>query len=271
MNNKIGVGLVTYNAEDRIKCSAPTVPTGIDKFVIVNDGTPYKSEAYPSGVEVITHSKNLGVGIAKNTAMRTLLQSGCEHIFIMEDDISIKNPNVFDEYIRHAKKTGLYHLMYGYHGPANMKGHPHGIPPPIPNPRTVIEYTDDIKIALNLHCVGAFCYYHKGVLKNVGYNDEMYKNAWEHVDHSYRIVKLGLLPAYWWWPDISTSNDYLTDNDPQSITSQNGKSEEWQKNFVRGAEYFKMMHQHYPTKIPDTSPADLVKNLKRIAENYGSK
>lgn len=262
MNNTIGIGLVTYNSEERIKSSAPSVPTNVDKFVIVNDGTPYKSELYPKHAQVITHDRNLGVGIAKNTAMRTLLNSGCEHIFIMEDDIIIKNPDVFNEYIKHAKKSGLHHLMYGYHGPANMKDGK-------PNPRTIIDYSDGVKIALNLHCVGGFCYYHKGVLRNVGYNDEVYKNAWEHVEHSYRIVKLGLLPAYWWWPDIANSYDYLIDNDPNLVTSQNGKSEEWQKNFVRGAEYFKMNHKYYPTQIPDTKPDEIINRLKIIKQNYG--
>ena len=264
MSNKIGIALITCKSEDRMKISSATIPTGVDKFIIVNDGTPYTPSSYPSGAEVITHSRNLGVGCAKNTAMRNLLQAGCDHLFIMEDDISIKDPNVFEKYITTAQKTGLYHLMYGYHGPANVKDGK-------PNPRTIIDYDDNTSIALNLHCVGAFCYYLKGVIKNVGYNDEVYKNAWEHVDHSYRIAKMGLIPAYWWWPDVANSCDYLIDNDPNLVTSQNGKTEEWKSNFTRGMEYFKLMHQYYPTQVPDTKIEEVVKKLKTITEQYGRK
>jgi len=76
MKNKIGLGIVTYNKEDRLKQSGATVPVdAVDSFVVVNDGTPYSE--YPADAEVIIHPRNMCVGVAKNTAMRHLLQAGC--------------------------------------------------------------------------------------------------------------------------------------------------------------------------------------------------
>ena len=45
--NSVGLGMVTYKAEHRIKQSAFTVPKWLKNFVIVNDGTPYNDDVYP--------------------------------------------------------------------------------------------------------------------------------------------------------------------------------------------------------------------------------
>lgn len=261
---KIGIGLITYNSPERLKKSAFTIPVDmVDEFVIVNDGTPYPPDCYPTGdkIEVITHEKNLSVGCAKNTAIRRLMEKGVDHIFIMEDDITIINPEVFNAYITTAYKTGLFHMMFGYHGPANMKDG-------MPNPRQVVDYGNDVSIALNLHCVGAFCYYHKGVIKNAGLFDEYFKNCWEHVSHSYTINKLGLIPAYWWWPDLPNSTDYLKEIGSSTDQSVIRKSEEWISSLKRGHEYFNHYHGYYPTQVPDIGEQAVLGNLQRIFKDY---
>jgi GT2 family glycosyltransferase len=262
MKEKIGIGLVTYNSPERIEQSAFTVPSNVDSFVIVNDGTPYTPNCYPKNAQVITHSKNLSVGCAKNTALRQLLQNDCTHLFIMEDDILIKNQNIFDAYLNAAHISGLWHLSYGYHGPANLDQNK------TPKPRQIIDYGCGVQIALNAHSVGAFCYYHKGIIRNVGYMDERFKNAWEHVEHSYRIVKTGLLPAYWWWPDIANSMEYLQEIGSSEEQSVIRKTDEWKKNLQIGAHLFKHLHGYSPVEVPDTPVEKIKENLKFIKETY---
>lgn len=266
MNNKIGVGVVTYNRPEYFKTCINSIPA-VDTLVVVNDGESYDSNLYPSNVkEVIQHTKNKSVGVSKNELMRYLIQDGCDHIFIMEDDISITDPNVFTNYIKGAECSGLWHLMYGYHGPAN-KDPSTGVP----KPRYIIDYKD-AKISLNQHCVGAFCYYLKSVIKQVGYIDERFFNAWDHLEHSYRIVKAGLLPAYWWWPDIDDSYTMITDQDPTLQNSVIRKdSGEFSKSLNEGAAWFKHKHGAYPTQIPDTDFKTIGETLKKIQSNYARK
>ncbi len=262
MNNKIGIGLITFNSVERLKQSSVTIPVDkVDEFVIVNDGTPYSSNIYPKEAHVITHDKNLSVGCAKNTAIRYLMAKGCDHIFLQEDDILITNPNVFEEYIKHAYKTGLYFLTYGYHGPANVING-------IPNPRKIVDYGNNIKIALNTHNVGAFSYQHKGIIKNIGLIDEYYKNAWEHISWNVRMIDKGLLPGYWWWPDVANSCEFLKEIGSSENQTVITRTEEWVVNFKRGATYFKHLHGNFPTEIPDIGETQVVENLKRIKKNY---
>ena len=265
--SKIGLGIITYNREDFYnKCIESVCPCPLDEVVTVNDGEPYKTE--PICGELIQHKKNKGVGVSKNDALKHLIDKGCEHLFLMEDDIIIKNPQgegyrVFAEYIRAAHRSGLWHLMFGYHGPANKGRDGHG-----PVPRAGVQYDKDCEISFNNHCVGAFCYYHKGVIKNAGLMDETFKNAWEHVEHSYRIVKMGLLPAYWWWPDITGSCNYL---DEQACSEENSSirpRSDWIENIETGSKYFQKKHGYYPTTVPDTTLDQVKERLKRIKQSY---
>jgi GT2 family glycosyltransferase len=266
---KIGLGIITCNREDFYEQCYNSIPLDIvDKLITVNDGSPYKSP--PKTGALIHHEQNKGVGVSKNEAMQYLLDEGCEHIFLIEDDIIIKDSAVFKQYIDTAAASGIWHLMYGYHGPAN-KDRSGGVP----TPRVIIDYKD-YKVALNQHCVGAFCYYHKGILKHIGLMDETFVNAWEHVEHSYRIAKAGLLPAYWWWPDIANSYDYL---DELACSEENSTirwedeekkipKQEWQTRIQKGAEHFWRKHGMSPTEVPDTPVQEIQQNLKTIKENY---
>lgn len=262
MKNKIGIGLITYNSPERCQKSSYLIPSGIGDYVIVNDGTPYANNSYPTYAEVITHRTNLSVGCAKNTALRHLVKSGCEHIFLIEDDILVNDSTVFQKYIETANESGLYHLIFGYNGVVNvdLNGHP--------APKTIIEYKNAVQVALNRNCTRGFCYYHVGVIKNVGYMDEVFKNFWEQHDYSYRVVKSGLLPAYGWWPDLVNSYNYLGEIPPTECSSVSRTSPDCMKDMQTGGEYFNHIHGYYPTTVPNITLDDVTKQLKTIQKAY---
>jgi len=262
--SKIGLGIITCNREDFFKKCYKSVPNKmIDVLVAVNDGDKLNGK-YPKA-HLIEHDSNMSVGISKNDAFKYLLEQDCEHIFLIEDDIIIKNPAVFRQYINAANETGLYHLMYGYHGNANKVDYESG---GTPNPRVIIEYKNGIKIALNANCVGAFCYYHKDVLDNIGLMDETYVNAWEHIDNSYSAVKKGLLPGYWYWPDIANSYDFLDEQACCQEVEKGAirKDPEWEKNMLAGAKHFYSKYGAFPVKVDQPKQQDILDALKSISE-----
>lgn len=270
----IGVGMVTYNAEERIKQSAFTIPKWIKNFVIVNDGTPYSVDSYPENAHIIQHNINKSVGMAKNSAINYLMNLGCEHIFLIEDDILIKNENVFKEYIRHSAISGIKHLNFALHGPANKKDS-QGFSDlserkdvdTEPNPRAIIPYEDGIKIYLYPNSVGAFSYYHRSVIEKVGTFDPYFKNAWEHVDHTFQVIKNGFHPPFWYFADIENSWDYLGDI-PNSIENSTiARTPEWNDNYKRGREWFKKKNGYYPTEIPLLSMDNVGNYLKMLYSN----
>lgn len=304
MSQKIGIGLVTCNAVEKLKQSSVTIPD-LDHFVIVNDGIPYDPSVYPSNAHVIQHDKNYCVAKSKNDAFRYLLDNGCEHIFIMEDDVLIRNVHVFEEYIRASEVSGILHLNYALQGPNNRKQ-------PIdllfteknffeklvntlagkkilaslakeisaqerkfllensdPAPKMTVSYKNGVRIGLYHHCVGAFSYYRREVLEKTGLMDEHFKNAWEHVEHTYKVIRAGYHPPFWWFADISNSIDYLDNISDAIANSTIARNPQWKNNISEGEIYFKEKTGLKPVEIPIASAREVKRILKELEHKNG--
>jgi len=257
VKEKIGVGIITC---DRVKmfdvCFESISDEWYDELVVVDDSKdqgPFRRR----GAEFIRTKGGEGVGKAKNLAFKALLDKGCDYIILVEDDMKFKG-NIFEQYINAYKKTGIEHFMFAYHGPAN-KGMVSGGPP---KPRKVIDYYKGLKIALNEHCVGAVCFYTRNCLEKVGLFDELYTNAFEHVDHSYELSKQGFTTPYWWWPDIANSLDYVEEQACSEKSSAIRPRDDWQQNINKSWSYFEDKHGLTPTAIRDTSFQNVSEYLK---------
>jgi hypothetical protein len=259
---KVGAAVITCNRQDFFEKCIQSIPL-VDTLIVVNDGNPYPNSAYPTKVNhLIQHTVNKNVGISKNDALRYLIQDGCDMLFLIEDDMLIKRDDTFKKYIETAAKSGLWRLSFGYHGPANLNHEGK------PNPREIIDYGDGIEVAFNFHSVGSFCFFHKGVVRAVGYFDEFYKNCWEHISWDTSAISQGLLPAYWWWPDVAHSDQYIGELASSEVNSVIRKTEEWTRNMNLGAHYFKRKHGHFPTQMPDTPREKVIQTLEEIQKNY---
>jgi GT2 family glycosyltransferase len=260
MSDKIGVGIVTYKRPEFFKnCYFSIDQNSIDELVVVNDGTPYNLDFQ---APLIQHDVNMGVGRSKNDALKHLLDRGCDHLFLIEDDILIKEASVFQKYIQTSKITGIQHLNYSQHGLMNK--HPGTN---IPNAKIRIEYSSDVALDLYPHCVGAFSYYSKKCLDKVGLLDETFHNAFDHVEHTYRIIQAGMHPQFWWFADVADSNKYLEDV-PWSVATSTISSRHDHNNLMHAAlKAFKQKHNTSPMEIPHHELNDVKSVLRLIANS----
>jgi GT2 family glycosyltransferase len=261
--DKIGVAVITCNREEMVTNLLDSMDRS--KFgpaVIINDGRALENYRITSHYTYL-QTGGAGVGKAKNAAMQYLLDEGAEYIFIIEDDMLILDNDIFERYIEVSRKTGIEHMMFGYHGPANKAGVSGG--PPVP--KYVIDYNDNIKININHHCVGAFCFYTARGLNEVGMFDENYINAFEHVDHSYKLAKKGYSTPYWNWADISDSVNYIEEQACSEDNSSIRPRSDWKSNIKEAWNYFIDVNGTDPVSVPDI-PLDKLKTLlKSIYEN----
>lgn len=267
----IGVGIVTCNRPKFFLQCLRSIPDGVE-IAAVNDGSDF------ADIERLKKEKdfyymhnltNVGVGKSKNKLFRHLLKKDCQHIFLIEDDIIVKNAEVFNAYIHARNVTGIQHFNFGYHGPAN-KG---GISGGLPVPRYVIDY-GDVKIAINMHSVGAFCYYTKEVLEKVGLIDEDFVNAFEHVEHDYRIAKAGYSTPYWNFADLANSCEYLDEIQCSEASSSIRPRADWKENIQKGAVLFEKKHGYMPAwqnTVPDSTQTEVKNILKEIHKKYAKK
>lgn len=261
MNNKIGVAVITCNRPDFFAKCIETIPS-VDEVIVVNDGKKYKE--YPAGVdEIIQNPRNLGVAASKNIALRRLIELDCAHLFLVEDDIIIKNPHILEKYIKTAATSGIWHLNYGLHGSYNRRQDG------TPIVKMTAEYTGGTEVALYHNILGAFSYYFHNVIRHVGYMDERFHNAFEHVEHTYRIILKGLHPQFWHFADVINSQDDIedqTENYEGSTIRQDEKK--WKDDLIRAMSWFKHKHGEIPQKLPQAPEAEVQKTLETLEANY---
>jgi GT2 family glycosyltransferase len=269
--NKIGIGIITCNRPDYLKGLLATIPKELfDNVVIINDGD---SLTDTTNIDVIPTKGKQGVAVAKNLALKTLLHKKAEHIFLIEDDMLIKDPTVFEQYIEASQLSGIEHFNYGPGSPFNRKQviqnfdlhNRHLLDQDTePNPKLVLDY-DLCKVALYEHTVAMFSYFTKEVLEKVGLIDEKFYNAWEHVDHTYRIIKAGYHPPFWWFADLANSHELITEA-PNAIDNSSiaKDTKQWNDNVMKGRELYFKKHGHYPNQPPYISKEEVISIIKQL-------
>lgn len=134
------------------------------------------------------------------------MAAGCDHIFIIEDDTVIKDSGVFKAYIDTAAAFKMEHLVFGYgSGGSALNEFNEDACRPI----CVVRH-DGKSLDFYHHIQGAFCYYTRNCLEQVGLMDARnYVNAVEHIEHTYRLIKAGYYSMFWAFADVHDSTRYL--------------------------------------------------------------
>jgi len=267
-NDKIGLGLITCDRPDFFEKAYKSITRNDLMLVVVDDGTTSIKQNIDTNY--IKTKGREGVAKSKNKALRFLLDNDCEHIFLMEDDIEVADQSVFEKYIETVKSTGIKHFNYALHGHHNLN---HLDQPTV---RKSVNYPDDIIIDLYPNLLGAFSYYHRDVLNDIGLMDEAFYNAMEHVDHTYQAIKKGYHPPFRWFADIHESSKYLKDIVPDHQNSKIRSDENFQSVFKKGLDTFIQKNkfsvvQGYGPDEKSYSEQETLDELKNIWKNHHQK
>ena len=270
ISEKIGIGLITCDRPDFFKKSFFSLFDIVQKkteieYVVINDGKD-KLPIYP--INYIETDGYTGVAKAKNKALEYLIDNGCEHIFLMEDDVEIIDKNVFNFYINASKKSGIKHFNYGLHGNHNKThlGEPNIL-------RTIKYPNTDVSVDIYPNVLGAFSYYHIDTIKDVGLMDENFYNALEHVDHTYQIIKKGYHPPFRYFADVNGSRNFLKDIVPDHQQSKIRSEKDFQQTFKKGLDVFiqknnfSVVNGYGPLEKVATEE-ETIKSLKEIWKKY---
>ncbi|MFT4020748.1 MAG: hypothetical protein QM666_04430 [Acinetobacter sp.] len=254
-DEKIGVGIVTYNRQDGLMKLFKSLPLDlIDELIIVNDGEYFENSEIDKSF-IIHNKENLGVGKSKNIILNILKNKAVDHFFIIEDDVFIKSVNIFEQYILASKITGIQHLNYAHHQS-------------IKKPKATLNYPLNIKMSSFHQCYAAFSYYSKQCIEQVGFMDETFFNALEHLDHTLQIINHNMHPAFYDFMDIENSFDYIQDfyqDGYQSVISNGHQHNEILEN---AHTYFFKKHQVKINDIPQDTGLELIECLQDIFDTY---
>jgi glycosyltransferase involved in cell wall biosynthesis len=258
--SKIGIAIITCDRPNYVNNLLSTInPQKFLRFV-VNDGEQDLSDIKHAIHTVKTPKPKSGVGVAKNLAIKTLMGIGYDYIFLLEDDIVIKNEEVFEKYIEASKLSGIQHFNFAFHGNDNY------LPDGTEAVKMKVEYSKDCAVCLYPNVYGALSFYTKKCIEECGYMDEYYYNALEHVDHTNKIIQKKMHPPFRWFADIADSSKYISEQDSSHSGSTIRKDQSWIQNFHNMADYFTKQNG-FDVRNPYTKIAnkeEVVQSLKEI-------
>ncbi|HHP2703216.1 TPA: glycosyltransferase family 2 protein [Citrobacter freundii] len=194
-SSRIGIAITTHNRHEVLKRAIEQhmkhLPSGA-LVVVIDDGSS-PAAVVPANVKLVRHDQSLGIVASKNASLTALVDAGCEHLFLWDDDAWPIADNWHLPYIESPEP----HLAYQF---LDLAG-PRKI-----NDMTVL-YRDDKHIAYTGQR-GVMLYYHRSAIDKVGGFDPVYgRGMYEHPDLALRIHNAGL--STWAFADVTGSEKLI--------------------------------------------------------------
>ncbi|EJL90230.1 glycosyltransferase family 2 protein [Pantoea sp. GM01] len=193
--SKIGIAISTHNRHDvlsrAIEHHLKYLPSGA-LVVVVDDGSS-KPVTVPDGVKLIRCNMSRGIVAAKNFSLEALINAGCEHLFLWDDDAWPIAGGWEQPYIESPEP----HLAFQFQDFATGKKL---------NDIAVL-YRDNKHVAYTGQR-GVMLYYHRSAIEKVGGFDSIYERGmYEHSDLALRIHNAGL--TSWAFADVVGSEKLI--------------------------------------------------------------
>jgi hypothetical protein len=264
--------IITCNREEMLKTLVNSIdPDCLAKKIIVNNGAPLKGTY--DGYEIIQSKRNpTPVGSGKNIAIREALKfnPNC-FLYLLEEDVEILDNGVWEKYGDTMLDSGILGQLsfatHGSFGSGNLN------PDGSKRVLSTVAYTKT-QVDFYEQSYAAFTLYHGSIFPKVGYMDENFVNAAEHLDHYQRIAngKNGMIGCpFFYFPDILDSFEYIKDQDQNFENSAIRSQPNFKQNFVNAWEYFRKKHGKVPNELPRLKPDALMKVLTEIEARYSQK
>lgn len=195
VSSRIGIAISTHQRADVLKRALEQhmrhLPSGA-LMVVVDDGSK-PAAVVPDGVQLLRHETSLGIVASKNASLSALMDAGCEHLFLWDDDAWPIADNWHLPYIESPEP----HLAYQFKDLAGPK-----------KLNDMAElYRDDQHVAYTGQR-GVMLYYHRSAIEKVGGFDRVYgRGMYEHPDLALRIYNAGL--STWAFADVVGSEKLI--------------------------------------------------------------
>ncbi|MCI0256187.1 glycosyltransferase family 2 protein, partial [Cronobacter sakazakii] len=87
-SSRIGIAITTHNRaavlNRAVNQHLQFFPAGA-LVVVIDDGS-IPAAVVPDGVQLLRHESSLGIVASKNASLTALMDAGCEHLFLWDDD-----------------------------------------------------------------------------------------------------------------------------------------------------------------------------------------
>ena len=196
MEKKYGIAISTFSDQetpiDRLDAIITSLDSAMNEIylknpeiyiiIICDTCIPEHKEIldkYP--FEIVYNKKNMGISYTKNIGIKKILDNGCEYGFLLDDDILIKNNQIFDKYIQAMEKTGFHHFSYIIDK----------------QDERFTESINGIKVVNTTFINGVFLTFSKSLIDEVGYFEILpYQYGHEHTAFTNKCIRKKLTPYF---------------------------------------------------------------------------
>ena len=192
---RIGIAITTHNRADVLSRALDhqLLHLPASALVVVVDDGSAPAATVPDGVKLIRHDTSLGIVASKNASLTALMDAGCEHLFLWDDDAW---PIADDWHLPYIESPEP-HLAYQFldlAGPRKLND-------------LAVLYRDDQHVAYTGQR-GVMLYYQRGAVEKVGGFDPVYgRGMYEHSDLALRIHNAGM--TTWAYADVAGSEKLI--------------------------------------------------------------
>lgn len=192
---KVGIAISTHQRPEVLKQAIEQhmkyLPAGA-LVVVIDDGSK-PAALVPDGVQLIRHETSQGIVTSKNASLSALMDAGCEHLFLWDDDAWPIADGWHLPYIESPEP----HLAYQFLDLAGRNKL---------NDIAVL-YRDEKHVAYTGQR-GVMLYYHRSAIEKIGGFDPVYgRGMYEHSDLALRIHNAGL--TTWAYADVVGSEKMI--------------------------------------------------------------
>lgn len=195
ISSRIGIAITTHQRADVLKRALEQhmkhLPAGA-LVVVIDDGSKPAAVVH-DGVQLLRHETSLGIVASKNASLSALMDAGCEHLFLWDDDAWPIADNWHLPYI-HSPEPHLAYQFLDLAGRNKLND-------------MAELYRDDKHVAYTGQR-GVMLYYHRSAIEKVGGFDPIYgRGMYEHSDLALRVHNAGL--TTWAYADVTNSEKLI--------------------------------------------------------------
>lgn len=256
MKNEIGIGILDLYSEEVLNSCVSSIPEEFKNNTwIVSNKTHGLSN-------VKNYTKQVSMATLRNYLISQMRLKGLKYYFIINSNLQIKNPLIFENTIKLAKTFGTWFMLGS--GSNNV----------------VIE-EDTLNISLNVspQFNSNFIFLYSGIIKNFGYFDERFYNTLDLdvVDYINKLRDKKTYPPKHYNPTINPEDLLEVKYNIEKINfkelpkSKDDYKPDSDKSLELSVAYFYHKYKYVPTQNDPTgvSQKELLEFMEQLQKTYG--
>jgi len=259
MKNEIGIGIVdVFTEDDLLKCKE-SIPKDLQSQIVT------VSNKKRNITDNLNYTKQVPYAFLRNVLLHQLRIQNFKYYFLLDSNVQILNPEIFEHAIRLAETFGTWFIT-GQHKS---------------KPITLEDDTNNISLDLSPHLNTNFLFLRSGIIKNFGFFDERFYNTsnLDVLDYINKLREKNVYPPKHYNPTIGT--DFYAESDskiekinhreiPQTASEYTPDKD---RSLELSVAYFYQKYKYVPSQNDPVGATqeEILTFMQKLQEEYGKR